>query len=107
KEDVWEGVRGGIQVKLRELGYAEAVVRGEALVDIAKDKADRRIESDVGQRDGFGDIFVSSNPHARTRISWMREQAADAITKENGFRVRGSRKRRRESSRWASSGRSR
>jgi len=83
KEDAWEGVRGGIQVKLRELGYAEAVVRGEALVDIAKDKADLRIESDVGQRYRFGDIFVSINPHARTPISWIREQAEGAIKKGN------------------------
>jgi translocation and assembly module TamA len=85
KENAWESTKGEVRSTLRELGYAEAVVRGQALVDIAKDEADLRIESDVGQRYRFGDVFVSINPHPRTPISWVREQAEGAVKKGTWF----------------------
>jgi translocation and assembly module TamA len=85
KEDLWEGTKGDVQSRLRELGYAEAVVRGQALVDIAKNEADLRIESEVGQRYRFGDIFVTTNPHPHAPPSWIREQAEGAVKKGRWF----------------------
>ncbi len=85
QESPWESMKGEIQSKLRQLGYAEALVRGQALVDIAKNEADLEVAADVGQRYRFGDVFVSTNPHPRTPISWIREQAEGAAKKGTWF----------------------
>ncbi len=85
KESSWEPVQGEVQSKLRELGYAEAVVRDLALVDIAKNQAELRVESDAGQRYRFGDVFVSTNPHPHAPINWIREQAEGAVKKGSWF----------------------
>jgi translocation and assembly module TamA len=81
KENDWELVKGEVQSKLRELGYAEAVTRGTALVDLEKQQAELRLESEVGQRYRFGDVSVTTNPNPHAPISWIREQAEGAMRK--------------------------
>jgi translocation and assembly module TamA len=81
KERPWESGKADIESKLRRLGYVEAVVRGRALVDLETNQADLQIASDTGKRYRFGDVSVSTNPDARTPISWIREQAESAMAK--------------------------
>ena len=85
EEAPWEASKKELEHNLRELGYAEAVVRGEAPVDVATNQADLRIGSDIGQRYRFGDVFVSTNPNPRAPISWIREQAEGAVKKGTWF----------------------
>jgi translocation and assembly module TamA len=85
KEKAWQDVKAQIQSRLRQLGYAEASVRGLAEVDVAKNEADLQIVSDVGQRYRFGDLSVSTNPDPRTPINWIREQAERAVKKGTWF----------------------
>jgi translocation and assembly module TamA len=85
KEYIWEGVKGGIQSKLREDGYAEAVVNGAAYADIATQQAEIRIDAQAGQRYRFGDVFISTGPHPRVRASWIYQQATAAVKKGNWY----------------------
>ena len=85
KEAPWEDAKSQIQRNLREMGYAEALVNGEALVDVAKNEADLKVNSTIGQRYRFGDVFVSTNPHARVPVSWIREQAEGAVKKGSWY----------------------
>jgi len=81
KEYLWQGVKPGMQSKLREDGYAEAVVNGDVLADIATRQAQINIDAQPGQRYRFGDVFVSTGPHPRAPTSWIYEQAAAAVKK--------------------------
>lgn len=81
KEEIWEGVKGVIQARLHELGYAEAVVNGSAYVDLATHKATIQVNAEVGQRYRFGDLFVASGAQPKVRPSWIYEQAEAAMKK--------------------------
>jgi len=85
KEDAWEGVKGRIQAKLRQLGYAEASVSGEIFVDVENTTADGRLNVDPGQRYRFGDILVATGPRPRVPTPWIKDQAAGAIKKGAWF----------------------
>ena len=85
KEDAWEAVKGRIQAKLRELGYAEASVSGEIFVDVENTTADGRLKVDPGQRYRFGDLLVATGPRPRVPTPWIKDQASGAIKKGAWF----------------------
>jgi translocation and assembly module TamA len=78
-EDAWGGVKGEIQRRLRDLGYAEATVKGEAKVDLATHLADVEIEVTPGLRYRFGNIFVAAGARPQVKPAWIIEQVKDEI----------------------------
>jgi translocation and assembly module TamA len=85
REEDWTPVKGEIQSKLHQLGYAEALVLGDAFVELAKLTSDIRIRAEPGQRYQFGDVFVTTNPNPRVRPTWIKEEAEAAIKKGKWF----------------------
>src|SRR5258708_3142295 len=85
KEAEWEALKGHLQSKLHQLGYAEASVSGEIFVDVEKALADGRLNVDPGQRYRFGDIVVATGPRPRVPTAWVKDQAEGAIKKGNWF----------------------
>ncbi len=85
KEDEWEALKGQLQSKLHELGYAEASVGGEIFVDVERALANGRLNVDPGQRYRFGDIVVATGPRPRVPTAWIKDQAEGAIKKGNWF----------------------
>jgi translocation and assembly module TamA len=64
-EHEWLETKALIAARLRELGYAEVVVTGEALVDAQAAKVDLSLEVQSGPRYKFGQIFVATDPGAQ------------------------------------------
>ncbi|MBI5549767.1 MAG: BamA/TamA family outer membrane protein [Deltaproteobacteria bacterium] len=59
KESAYESTKSLIADRLREAGYAEAAVTGEAVVDLPSDRADLTFRAQPGERFWFGAIFVA------------------------------------------------
>ena len=85
KEVPWDDSKSQTQRNLRQMGYAEAVVNGVVLVDVSKNEADLKLNSIIGQRYRFGDVFVSTNPNPHAPASWIREQAEGAVKKGSWY----------------------
>lgn len=78
EEPKWDDEKNLIASRLRELGYAEVVVTGEAKLDVATAKAELLLEVAAGRRYKFGKIYVVGEAQVpRERIA---EQAGGAIT---------------------------
>ncbi|MBL9037280.1 MAG: BamA/TamA family outer membrane protein [Archangium sp.] len=78
-EDRWLGTKGLIAARLRELGYAETVVTGEALVDIEAAKVDIRLEVAPGLRYRIGQIFVGTEARAKVPAKYLSQHIADDL----------------------------
>ncbi|MBI3182384.1 MAG: BamA/TamA family outer membrane protein [Myxococcales bacterium] len=79
EEENWGAAKAAIRSRLRELGYAEAVVEGEATVDVATRKAEVHLEVRPGLRYRFGRIFVATAPNPKVSSARIQEQASEAI----------------------------
>lgn len=64
-EDDWLETKATVAARLRELGYAEVVVTGEALVDAQAAKVDASLDVQSGPRYRFGQMFVATDPGAQ------------------------------------------
>ena len=64
-EENWEAAKKGIADRLRALGYAEAQVKGEVIVDTGVPSADALLEAQAGRRYKFGKVFVAADPKAK------------------------------------------
>lgn len=64
-EEDWQNTKAVLAARLRELGYAEVVVTGEALVDARAAKVDVTLEVQPGPRYKFGQMFVATDPGAQ------------------------------------------
>lgn len=84
-EDAWLTAKRQLGQRLREDGYAEAVVEGQALVDVERPSVRARLTARPGQRYRFGDIFVPTEVGAQVPSKWIREQAAGAIRKGDWY----------------------
>jgi len=63
-EDDWENEKAQLAARLREHGYAEVVVTGEAVVEADAAKANLSLDVATGKRYRFGKIFVATDPGA-------------------------------------------
>lgn len=81
KEDVWADVKPTLQSRLREMGYAEAVVDGTVEVDVDTHLARVLIQATPGQRYRFDEIFVATDANPKVPPKWIVEEARRAIAK--------------------------
>jgi translocation and assembly module TamA len=75
----WEGVKDLLRGRLRELGYAEAVVGGEVQVDVDTHKAAVSLWVQPGPRYKFGKIYVATDPTPQVDYKRVIEQAQGAV----------------------------
>jgi Outer membrane protein/protective antigen OMA87 len=85
KEDGWAGVKREVTSALRELGYAEAEVRGEVFVETTDQTARIRLLCVPGPRYKFGNIFVATGPKPSVQVRYIIDQAQGAIRKGDWF----------------------
>lgn len=78
-EENWSGVKEHMTLQLRELGYAEALVKGEVFVDVDKRQAAITLQAEPGIRYKFGNIFVATDPNPKVRAARIIEQAQGAV----------------------------
>lgn len=64
-EEKWQETKATLASRLRELGFAEVVVTGEALVDADAARVETSLEVATGFRYKFGKIFVATDPGAQ------------------------------------------
>lgn len=69
-EDAWARTRSLLAARLRELGYAEAVLKAEAVVDAEAARVDATVEVTAGLRYRFGKVLVATDaaPQVPPRI---------------------------------------
>ena len=79
REATWADTKATLVTRLQELGYAEAVVEGEAVVDLEQSTAVLRLGATPGQRYKFGKIFVANDPGAQVDPKWIVAQVENAI----------------------------
>ena len=84
-EDGWQKTKGTLGSRLRELGYAEAVVTGEAVVDSEAATAALTLEIVPGIRYRFGKLFVATDPHAAVPAKLVADQASPDFPKDAFF----------------------
>ncbi len=85
REENWEGVKGLIQGRLRELGYAEADVGGEVRVDVDTHQATVSLQVTPGLRYKFGNIFVAADNAPQVAPKRIIEQAQGSVRKGEWF----------------------
>lgn len=78
-EDSWGRAKAQLLGRLRELGYAEAVVTGEAVVDVATPAVRASLNVQPGRRYRFGELLVPIEVRAQVPGRLIREQAADGV----------------------------
>ncbi len=79
EEGAWTGLRGALTQRLRELGYAEARVDGEAKVDLATNEAVLELKASPGVRYQPGAIEIVQEPGARVEPWRVEEQVREAL----------------------------
>lgn len=85
REASWAGVKGLIQGRLKQLGYAEAEVGGEVAVDVARRTAEIDLAATPGERFRFGVIFVATDANPKVPQRRIVEQASGAIEKGDWY----------------------
>ncbi len=78
-EGAWAKAKQLLQTRLRDRGYAQADVDGQALVDVVTHRAALTIDVRPGARYVFGDIHVKTARDARISPVWIWEQARLAL----------------------------
>jgi len=85
QEDRWDGVKKEVAAALRQLGYAEAEVRGEVFVETTDQTARVRLLCVPGPRYKFGNIFVATGPKPSVAVKYIIDQASGAIRKGDWY----------------------
>jgi translocation and assembly module TamA len=75
-EDSWNRTKSMLGLRLRELGFAEVTVAGEALVDAEAARVDLSLTLVPGIRYRFGKIFVATDPGAQVAAKLISDQAS-------------------------------
>jgi translocation and assembly module TamA len=78
-EPGWNDTKSDVQSRLRGLGYAEARLQGQALVDLATSQARLSLLATPGLRYRFGDITVRQSPGSRVPGWMVQEQVHLAL----------------------------
>jgi translocation and assembly module TamA len=82
REDLWVGLKSKVAADLRELGFADAAVKGQVQVDVEERLADVALQIEEGQRYRFGDIFVATDANPKVSPRRIIEQARQAIARD-------------------------
>jgi translocation and assembly module TamA len=88
-ESRWEGLPGTLKSVLREHGYAEAQVNGEARVDLGTHKAMLKLSVIPGPRYKFGEVTAAQVGQGRVEPWRIEEQAREGLEGENYFSESG------------------
>jgi translocation and assembly module TamA len=75
----WELLKAQLKTRLRELGYADAAVGGEAYVEVTNQTARVHVIADAGPRVKFGSIFITSGPHPEVPPETIIKTARGAV----------------------------
>ena len=75
-EDAWGRTKALLSLRLRELGFAEAQVVGEALVDVEAARVELSLTVTPGMRYRFGKLFVATDPGAHVPARLIANQAS-------------------------------
>lgn len=84
-EEDWLKTKAMLGLRIRELGYAEAQVTGEALVDAEGARVDLALTVATGPRYNFGTTFVVPYPGARLPAKYIAEVAAPDLVSGTPF----------------------
>lgn len=76
-EELWRESKTILASRLRELGFAEAEIEGEALVDPDAARAELTLNIDTGPRYRFGQIFVATDPGSKVPAKYIADQVRD------------------------------
>jgi translocation and assembly module TamA len=79
READWLAAKGSLRSKLRDQGYAEAQVEGQANVDLGRYQATLELAARPGLKYRFGDINVTGQPGGRINPALVREQVVLAL----------------------------
>jgi translocation and assembly module TamA len=85
EEDRWNQLKDLFQERLRERGYAEAVVDGDTNVDTETQKAFVRVRVNPGIRFRFGNVLVAADPNAKVPAYRIVEQAQISIKPDRWY----------------------
>ncbi len=84
-EDDWQKAKAQLLSHLRQLGYAEAVVAGQATVDADQASVSATLDAKPGKRFHFGQVLVATDPGAQVPPSLIVDQASSAVHKGAWF----------------------
>jgi translocation and assembly module TamA len=84
-EDAWGRTKGTLSARLRELGFAEAAVTGEALVDAEAARVSLSLNVVPGTRFRFGKLFVATDSNAAVPAKLIADQASPDFPKDSFF----------------------
>lgn len=84
-EEAWEQAKRQLSDRLRQLGYAEAVVSGEVIVDTGVPSADALLEAKTDVRFKFGKVFVASDPKAKVPNKVIVDEVQSVIKEGQWF----------------------
>jgi len=79
KEAAWDELKDTVALRLRELGYAQALTEGQAVVDVRQDQATLNLRAQTGLRYKFGPMFIATDPRAKVERRRIVEQAEGAV----------------------------
>ena len=75
-EDAWFRMKALLSLRLRELGFAEAQVTGEAIVDAEAAAVSLTLTLEPGTRFRFGKLFVATDANAQVPAKLIANQAS-------------------------------
>jgi translocation and assembly module TamA len=84
-EDAWTRTKSFLALRLRELGFAEVHVQGEALVDADAARVDLSLSIAPGIRYRFGKVFVATDPGADVPPRLIADVASPDLPKGGFF----------------------
>lgn len=79
REEDWEQAKELVAERLRERGFAQAEVTGQAQVDLATHQAHVALQVAPGERYRFGELVILTDPQHQVPAERIREQAEAAI----------------------------
>lgn len=84
-EGRWQSAKDRIRQRLRDFGFAEAVIEGRAWVDVRTQTASLLVVARPGVHYRFGDIQVDSGSEGALNPGWVWEQVRLAIPEGKPF----------------------
>ena len=84
-EHAWASLKSGLHDRLRNRGYAEAAVDGQALVDVATRQASLDVAVRPGLRYRFGELQIDTGGGKAISPEWIREAVRLAIAPDDVF----------------------
>lgn len=84
EEPRWNSLKDQLRSRLRDLGYMEAEVRGEARVDVESRRASITVDAVPGQRYRFADVVVRDAGTVVNR-RWIQDEVNVALGKDRVF----------------------